>query len=265
MSEKPTPTRTTIPPKYLSDFSKALASEVQILLREVLVLGDERRALQYEVEKYKAAKAKIVAENKPKAEDFKAEPAWRVVELSPEKRKQFEKLKPKATTEVPQATGTANTSENANGTIVPSTSKAALKPDFPSWIPWKPLRQKGTPPKSLPAPESTPLLQGPPPQAPSPPAESPPPPLPAPKPVRAPMRSDSWATWQPDPKFAPTPPPPESPPPALRAPRSVRAEPVRSDSWATWRPDPNLAPTPPPPESSLPTGLFGDLLIRHMN
>lgn len=34
------------PPKYLNDFSKALASEVRILLAEVGKLRDERRQLQ---------------------------------------------------------------------------------------------------------------------------------------------------------------------------------------------------------------------------
>ncbi|PSR73233.1 hypothetical protein PHLCEN_2v10893 [Hermanssonia centrifuga] len=34
------------PPKYLNDFSKALASEVRILLQEVGKLRDERRQLQ---------------------------------------------------------------------------------------------------------------------------------------------------------------------------------------------------------------------------
>ncbi|KAI0922843.1 hypothetical protein AcW1_002603 [Taiwanofungus camphoratus] len=43
MSSKGNP---NTPPKYLNDFSKALASEVRILLNEVGKLRDERRALQ---------------------------------------------------------------------------------------------------------------------------------------------------------------------------------------------------------------------------
>ena len=37
--------------RYLTDFSKALASEVRILLQEVGKLRDERRALQQYVQK----------------------------------------------------------------------------------------------------------------------------------------------------------------------------------------------------------------------
>lgn len=36
----------TMEPRYINDFSKALASEVRILLDEVGKLRDERRALQ---------------------------------------------------------------------------------------------------------------------------------------------------------------------------------------------------------------------------
>ncbi|KAI0292874.1 hypothetical protein BC826DRAFT_403219 [Russula brevipes] len=45
-------------PKYLNDFSKALASEVRILLQEVGKLRDERRALQHEIAELMAVKAK---------------------------------------------------------------------------------------------------------------------------------------------------------------------------------------------------------------
>jgi len=47
----------TAPPKYLNDFSKALASEVRILLQEVGKLRDERRALQYEIAQLMALKS----------------------------------------------------------------------------------------------------------------------------------------------------------------------------------------------------------------
>ncbi|KAF8581198.1 hypothetical protein K439DRAFT_1647953 [Ramaria rubella] len=46
------------PPKYLNDFSKALASEVRILLQEVGKLRDERRALQFEIAELMAVKSK---------------------------------------------------------------------------------------------------------------------------------------------------------------------------------------------------------------
>lgn len=44
-------------PKYINDFSKALASEVRILLQEVGQLRDERRALQYEIAQLMALKS----------------------------------------------------------------------------------------------------------------------------------------------------------------------------------------------------------------
>ncbi|CCL99379.1 uncharacterized protein FIBRA_01397 [Fibroporia radiculosa] len=46
------------PPKYINDFSKALASEVRILLQEVGKLRDERRALQYEIAELMSVKSK---------------------------------------------------------------------------------------------------------------------------------------------------------------------------------------------------------------
>ncbi|KZV95823.1 hypothetical protein EXIGLDRAFT_765900 [Exidia glandulosa HHB12029] len=46
------------PPKYLNDFSKALASEVRILLQEVGKLRDERRQLQQEIAELMSVKAK---------------------------------------------------------------------------------------------------------------------------------------------------------------------------------------------------------------
>ncbi|KAH9924977.1 uncharacterized protein BXZ73DRAFT_79110 [Epithele typhae] len=45
-------------PKYINDFSKALASEVRILLAEVGKLRDERRQLQYEISELMAVKSK---------------------------------------------------------------------------------------------------------------------------------------------------------------------------------------------------------------
>ncbi|PFH46250.1 hypothetical protein AMATHDRAFT_70257 [Amanita thiersii Skay4041] len=57
MSSKNTSTFTP-PPKYINDFSKALASEVRILLAEVGKLRDERRALQYEIAELMSVKSK---------------------------------------------------------------------------------------------------------------------------------------------------------------------------------------------------------------
>ncbi|KAJ6467764.1 hypothetical protein C8R45DRAFT_1063961 [Mycena sanguinolenta] len=49
-------------PKYINDFSKALAGEVKILLAEVGKLRDEKRALQFEIAELMSIKAKHSAE-----------------------------------------------------------------------------------------------------------------------------------------------------------------------------------------------------------
>ncbi|KAG1850851.1 hypothetical protein DFJ58DRAFT_793310 [Suillus subalutaceus] len=54
----PNPYNNGAPPKYLNDFSKALASEVRILLAEVGKLRDERRQLQFEIAELMAVKSK---------------------------------------------------------------------------------------------------------------------------------------------------------------------------------------------------------------
>ncbi|KAI0089021.1 hypothetical protein BDY19DRAFT_947513 [Irpex rosettiformis] len=49
------------PPKYINEFSKALAGEVRILLQEVGKLRDERRQLQHEISELMAVKSKYSA------------------------------------------------------------------------------------------------------------------------------------------------------------------------------------------------------------
>ncbi|KAK7441991.1 hypothetical protein VKT23_016269 [Stygiomarasmius scandens] len=81
----------------------------------------------------------------------------------------------------------------------------------------------------------------------------------------------SWATWQPNPEFQPTPPSPvptllvpDHGSPGLFGPRTPRAQ-----SWATWQPDPQFQPTPPSVEPALlpevegSPGLFGPRSPRH--
>ncbi|KAG6373904.1 hypothetical protein JVT61DRAFT_6057 [Boletus reticuloceps] len=95
------------PPKYLNDFSKALAGEVRILLAEVGKLRDERRQLQFEIAELMAVKSKHgaggeyspnwtppsqeppapppVATTPPPIDDgppIQARPAWKVVHKS---------------------------------------------------------------------------------------------------------------------------------------------------------------------------------------
>jgi len=65
------------PPKYLNDFSKALAGEVRILLAEVGKLRDERRQLQYEIAELMSVKSKHGAGGE-------YSPEWRPKELQPE-------------------------------------------------------------------------------------------------------------------------------------------------------------------------------------
>ncbi|KAF7342289.1 hypothetical protein MVEN_01817000 [Mycena venus] len=57
-------------PKYINDFSKALAAEVKILLEEVGKLRDEKRALQFEIAELMSIKAKH-------SQDGVYSPGWR--------------------------------------------------------------------------------------------------------------------------------------------------------------------------------------------
>ncbi|KAI0708575.1 hypothetical protein C8Q76DRAFT_799821 [Earliella scabrosa] len=133
------------PPKYLNDFSKALASEVRILLAEVGKLRDERRQLQYEIAELMAVKSKFGGggeynpEWMPKHEEppppaspapppapsviddgAPARPAWRTVHKREERR-----AKAKAKALPPAAPPPA---------IAPPPEAANL----PAWAQWKP-------------------------------------------------------------------------------------------------------------------------------
>lgn len=133
------------PPKYINDFSKALASEVRILLQEVGKLRDERRALQHEIAELMAVKSKHSAggEYSPDwhprslgfpepipepapppppepALDGPAKPAWRVVHKRPER---MAKGKAKAPAALPAP---------------PPPPPEPPKADLPSWAQWRP-------------------------------------------------------------------------------------------------------------------------------
>ncbi|TCD67193.1 hypothetical protein EIP91_000420 [Steccherinum ochraceum] len=105
------------PPKYMTDFSKALASEVKILLAEVGKLRDERRQLQYEIADLMATRSKYGSGGEyapnwaPKREatpppvspppvplaieDVEpARPAWRTIHKKPESRRSKQKALP---------------------------------------------------------------------------------------------------------------------------------------------------------------------------
>jgi len=136
------------PPKYLNDFSKALASEVRILLQEVGKLRDERRALQYEIAELMSVKSKHGAGGeytpdwKPRPEDPSqapppppspgpppapssvigdgpARPAWRTVHRREERR---QKAKAKA---LPAPEPVQHHPEPP-------------APNLPAWAQWKP-------------------------------------------------------------------------------------------------------------------------------
>jgi len=130
------------PPKYLNDFSKALASEVRILLGEVGKLRDERRALQFEIAELMSVKSKHGAGGeyapdwKPKPnepapepdappappEDLPpAKPAWRVVHKKPERK--------------PRDKQHAPPPGPPPGRGMPPEPP---KPSLPAWATWKP-------------------------------------------------------------------------------------------------------------------------------
>ncbi|KAF9235226.1 hypothetical protein BU15DRAFT_65059 [Melanogaster broomeanus] len=130
------------PPKYLNDFSKALASEVRILLAEVGKLRDERRQLQFEIAELMAVKSKHGAGGEyspdwrphpqepppppppaitpPPVDDgppIQARPAWKVVHKSTRRERAAPKSLP------PPA---------------PVPAIEAPKPNLPAWAQWRP-------------------------------------------------------------------------------------------------------------------------------
>ncbi|TFK52894.1 hypothetical protein OE88DRAFT_1733881 [Heliocybe sulcata] len=155
-------------PKYLNDFSKALASEVRVLLEEVGKLRDERRALQFEIAELMSMKSKHGAggeyspdwrpgeaapsppplpppEPLPIIEDpappREAKPGWRVVAPKREGRRRHGHQQPPAAPASPP----------------PPPPPEPPKPNMPAWAQWRP----------------NPLLAAPIPQAPAPPTPGP--------------------------------------------------------------------------------------------
>ncbi|KAJ7256785.1 hypothetical protein B0H12DRAFT_1111681 [Mycena haematopus] len=140
-------------PKYINDFSKALAGEVRILLAEVGQLRDERRALQYEIAELMSVKSKHGAggeyspEWRPKPEEEApappeppappgSRPGWRVVNKRAERRERaLGKLPPPSPSSVPP--------------LEPP------KPNVPAWAQWRPNPHIA--PKPVPATAAAPL------------------------------------------------------------------------------------------------------------
>jgi len=134
------------PPKYIADFSKALASEVRILLAEVGKLRDERRALQYEIAELMSVKSKHGAggeyspEWKPQQpeappeeapppamiEDIApARPAWRTVYKRPERR-------------IKGASHGGGPPVSSPTPPPPPMPAPSMAPNMPAWAQWRP-------------------------------------------------------------------------------------------------------------------------------
>ncbi|KAL0945749.1 hypothetical protein HGRIS_012039 [Hohenbuehelia grisea] len=149
------------PPKYINDFSKALANEVRILLDEVGKLRDERRALQFEIAELMAVKSKHGAGGeyspdwrpKPQPDDPPAlpappapeeegapppptRPAWRVVHKRPER-----KIKAPPTPKALPA---------------PVPAPAEPRPNLPAWAQWRPNPALAPAPVNAPSMPSSP-------------------------------------------------------------------------------------------------------------
>ncbi|KIK98999.1 hypothetical protein PAXRUDRAFT_823222 [Paxillus rubicundulus Ve08.2h10] len=144
------------PPKYLNDFSKALASEVRILLAEVGKLRDERRQLQFEIAELMAVKSKHGAGGEyspdwrpqpqeppppppaitpPLIDDgppVQARPAWKVVHKSTRRERAPKSLPAPA----------------------PVPAIEPPKPDLPAWAQWRPNPGVVPPPAVAPGPVS---------------------------------------------------------------------------------------------------------------
>ncbi|KIM61452.1 hypothetical protein SCLCIDRAFT_1215904 [Scleroderma citrinum Foug A] len=137
------------PPKYLNDFSKALAGEVRILLAEVGKLRDERRQLQFEIAELMAVKSKHGAGGEytpdwqpvpqevppppgpavtpPPVDDgppVQARPAWRVVHKPTRRERGPKALPAPAPAPVPQ--------------IEAPKPFANAPANIPAWAQWRP-------------------------------------------------------------------------------------------------------------------------------
>jgi len=164
MSNKNNGTYQGAPPKYINDFSKALAGEVRILLAEVGKLRDERRQLQYEIAELMSVKSKhgslgeyadgwgpagpppppepIPGPPEDLGPPLPAKPAWRVVHKRPERMG-----KGKALTKSSPAP--------------PPLPPPPPKPELPAWAQWRPNALLSPVPKQ--AMPGTPLPAPPPP------------------------------------------------------------------------------------------------------
>jgi len=142
MSGKPPNRGQQAPPKYLNDFSKALANEVRILLQEVGQLRDERRALQYEIAELMAVKSKHGAGGEytpdwkpPAGPSVEAPPPPPPIEDAP-----LSPAKPAWRTVVKHERREKHSRKQAAQAPPPPAIAAAPAPQaqLPAWAQWKP-------------------------------------------------------------------------------------------------------------------------------
>jgi len=174
-------------PKYINDFSKALAGEMRVLLAEVGQLRDERRQLQYEIAELMAMKSRHGSSGDYSHGD------WRSSYTSTPSPPSIEAPPP------------------------PSSHVGTQSDDEPPVVArpaWRTVHKVGgRRQRALPAPR---------PQSPAPSHRPSPahPPAPMPPHMHAPTpQTPAWMQWRPDPMLGPLPgiPPPEAGSPAPRA------------------------------------------------
>ncbi|KDQ56760.1 hypothetical protein JAAARDRAFT_36249 [Jaapia argillacea MUCL 33604] len=144
-------------PKYINDFSKALANEVRILLEEVGKLRDERRALQHEISELMSLKSKHGAGGEysadwmpkkgkgeepppppptepPAMEDIApAKPGWRTVAQKPAKGQRRK--------------------GGSSQAMVPLAPEPTKPNNMPAWAQWRPSTALAPQPQSAPPPQ----------------------------------------------------------------------------------------------------------------
>ncbi|KAJ7246101.1 hypothetical protein B0H12DRAFT_1126792 [Mycena haematopus] len=249
---------------YLDEFSKALASEVRMLLGEVGKLREERRALQHELGYLLSIQSKYGAGGEfepdwkpapgapggpplypvpppPLPEPEFAKPAWRTVI----NRRPAEQRKTNRRDAAPPPAGAPEAASDPRRQV---GSWASWQPD-PGLAPTPPSRE----PILQVSEDSSPGLFGPRSPRLSSSGWSPRRPVQswpnwqswgdwqqfAPPSLSRKDGIPSWATWQPDPELAPSPPLPGDPL-------------LRAQSWATWQPDPDFPSSPLLPEDPRP-------------
>ncbi|OJA12256.1 hypothetical protein AZE42_04072, partial [Rhizopogon vesiculosus] len=248
---------------YLDEFSKALATEVRMLLGEVGKLREERRNIQHELGYLMMMKAKYGPGGEfdpewkpampgpggpdvppppdppapPPEEHMPARPAWRTV---PRGTRRIRKPRP-------------------DQPPPPEPAPEPTRQPMHSWITWQPNPALApTPPSIEPTllvPGGSPGLFGP--RSPRSSFRHGKPPMPDPT-SGSDIARPAWRTVSRSTRHIHKPRPDQPPPPEL-APEPSR-QPMHS--WITWQPNPALAPTPPSTEPILlvpggSPGLFG--------